>query len=37
MKVSYVERLATYGGSESCVYIRAGVGEALTGDAQAGY
>ena len=31
MEVSYVERLATYGGSESCVHIREGVGEALTG------
>ena len=31
MKVSYVEGLATYGGSESCVHNREGVGEALTG------
>ena len=32
MKVSYVERLATYGGSESCVHVRKDVGEALTGE-----
>jgi hypothetical protein len=31
MKVSYAEGLASYGGSESCVHIREGVGEALTG------
>ena len=31
MKVSYVEGLASYRGSESCVHIRKGVGEALTG------
>ena len=31
MKESYVERLATYDGPESCVHIREGVGEALTG------
>ena len=31
MKVSYVESLASYGGPESCVHIREGVGEALTG------
>jgi len=31
MKVSYVEGLASYGGPESCVHIRKGVGEALTG------
>ena len=31
MKESYVEGLARYGGPESCVYIRKGVGEALTG------
>ena len=31
MIVSYVERLATYGGSESCVHVRKDVGEALTG------
>ena len=31
MKVLYVEGLASYGGPESCVHIREGVGEALTG------
>ena len=31
MKESYVEGLASYGGPESCVHIRKGVGEALTG------
>jgi hypothetical protein len=31
MKVSYVEGLASYGGPESCVYIREGGIEALTG------
>ena len=31
MKESYVEGLASYGGPESCVYVRKGVGEALTG------
>ena len=31
MKESYVEGLASYGGPESCVYARKGVGEALTG------
>ena len=31
MEVSYVEGLASYGGPESCVHIRKGVGEALTG------
>ena len=31
MKVSYVEALASYGGPESCVHAREGVGEALTG------
>ena len=31
MKVSYVEGLASYGGPESCVRIRAGGIEALTG------
>ena len=30
MKESYVESLASYGGPESCVHIREGVGEALT-------
>ena len=32
MKESYVEGLASYGGPESCVHIREGVGEALTGE-----
>ena len=31
MKESYVEGLASHGGPESCVHIREGVGEALTG------
>lgn len=31
MKESYVEGLASYGGPESCVHSRKGVGEALTG------
>ena len=31
MEVSYVEGLASYGGPESCVHIREGVDEALTG------
>ena len=31
MKESYAERLATYGGPESCAHAREGVGEALTG------
>src|SRR5437016_5575683 len=31
MEVSYVEGIASYGGPESCVHIREGVGEALTG------
>src|SRR6218665_3056363 len=31
MKESYVEGLASYGGPESCVHIREGVGEALIG------
>ena len=31
MKESYVEGLASYGGPESCVGIREGEGEALTG------
>ena len=31
MKESYVEGLASYCGPESCVHIREGVGEALTG------
>ena len=32
MKESYVEGLASYGGPESCVHVREGVGEALTGE-----
>ena len=32
MKVSYAEGLASYGGAESCVHIRKGVCEALTGE-----
>jgi hypothetical protein len=32
MKVSYAEGLASYGGPESCVHAREGVGEALTGE-----
>ena len=32
MKESYVEGLASYGGPESCVRAREGVGEALTGE-----
>src|SRR6218665_1461879 len=32
MKESYVEGLASYGGPDSCVHIREGVGEALTGE-----
>ena len=32
MKESYVEGLASYGGPESCVHARKGVGEALTGE-----
>lgn len=31
MKESYVEGFASYGGPKSCVHIREGVGEALTG------
>lgn len=31
MEESYVEGLASHGGPESCVHIREGVGEALTG------
>src|SRR6266576_3991656 len=31
MEVSYVEGIASYGGPESCVHSREGVGEALTG------
>src|SRR6218665_150555 len=32
MKEPYVEGLASYGGPESCVHIREGVGEALIGE-----
>src|SRR6478672_3283980 len=32
MEVSYAEGLASYGGPESCVHVREGVGEALTGE-----
>src|SRR6218665_151994 len=32
MKESYVEGLASYGGPESCVHIREGGGEGLTGE-----
>lgn len=35
--VPYAEGLATHSGSESCVYIRKSMGEALTGGVQAGY
>ena len=31
MEVSYLEGLASYGGPESCLHIREGVGEALIG------
>ena len=31
MEVSYFKGIASYGGPESCVHIREGVGEALTG------
>jgi hypothetical protein len=31
MKVSYSEGLATHTGSESCIFVRKGAGEALTG------
>ncbi len=36
MRVPYSEGLATHTDPESCVYIRKGMGEALTGDVQAG-
>jgi hypothetical protein len=36
MRVLYIEGVATHGGPESCVGVREGVGEALTGVAQAG-
>jgi hypothetical protein len=37
MKESYIEGLAPHDDPESCVGIREGEGEALTGDVQAGY
>jgi hypothetical protein len=36
MKVPYGEGVASHTDPESCVYIRKGMGEALTGDVQAG-
>ena len=36
MRVPYSEGLATHTDPESCVYIRKGMGEALTGDVRAG-
>jgi len=36
MKVPYGEGVASHTGPESCVYIRKGVGEVLTGGVQAG-
>ena len=36
MKVPYGEGLAIHTGPESCVYIRKGIGEALTGGLRAG-
>ena len=36
MKVPYGEGLAIHTGPESCVYIRKGIGEALTGGVRAG-
>ena len=36
MRVPYSEGLATHIDPESCVYIRKGMGEALTGDVRAG-
>ena len=36
MKVPYGEELATHTGPESCVYIRKGMDEALTGGVRAG-
>jgi len=36
MRVLYIEGVAIHGGPESCVGVREGVGEALTGVAQAG-
>ena len=36
MRVPYGEELATHTGPESCVYIRKGIDEALTGGVRAG-
>ena len=36
MRVLYIEGAAIHGGPESCVGVREGVGEALTGGVQAG-
>jgi len=36
MKVPYGEGVASHTGPESCAYTRKGMGEALTGDVQAG-
>ena len=36
MRELYIEGLATHGGPESCVMVREGWGEALTGVVQAG-
>ena len=36
MKVPYGEGIASHTDPESCVYIRKGMGEVLTGDVQAG-
>ncbi len=36
MRVLYIEGVAICGGPESCVGVREGVGEALTGVVQAG-
>jgi hypothetical protein len=36
MRELYIEGVAIHGGPESCVGVREGVGEALTGGAQAG-
>ena len=36
MEVPYGEGIVTHIGSESCVYARKGISEALTGDVRAG-
>jgi hypothetical protein len=36
MRVLYIKGVAIHGGPESCVGVREGVGEALTGGVQAG-